>query len=485
MTDLDEGQPLPTPPDVVLEGSFAPDHERRYAHRPFTVPGGVEQLHLRYDYGHRIVSDPLLRGGNTLDIGLFDERGTAAGGPGFRGWSGSARRAFTVGVDWATPPYKAGSIGAGAWNVLLGPYKVAPEGLDYRVEVWFDPGIGDRPSVPELAAPRRPALPPAAEPGWLRADLHCHTRYSDGDAWPIEVLTAAAEAGLDVLGITDHNAAVAPVAPAGWAVARLPLLVPGVEVTTYGGHWNAWGSEGGRWHEFREPSSPAVQAAMDGAVAAGAFVSVNHPKPFGPPWAYPEVVGFHAVEVWNGAWLGLNAVALAHWEALLRAGRRVVALGGSDSHYLHAARDGRAAGPVGIARLGHPTTWLGLPPGEPPTVAGVLAALRAGRCFVSASPAGPQLYLSGARETDGVVGSRDVWVRAVGARGATLSLVGAPGCLDAAAIGHDDWVETFAIPPSTRYVRAQVTDTVGSVLALTNALWLDAAGDRECGGRKG
>ena len=38
-----------------------------------------------YDYSDRIASDPLLSGGNTLDIGLFDPRGIAPSSPGFRG----------------------------------------------------------------------------------------------------------------------------------------------------------------------------------------------------------------------------------------------------------------------------------------------------------------------------------------------------------------------------------------------------------------
>ncbi|MDQ3514984.1 MAG: hypothetical protein M3462_15240, partial [Chloroflexota bacterium] len=101
------------PPDIVLTGRFEPNEERRYTHVPFVVPNGLGQIHLRLGYGDRITSDPRAREGNTLDIGLFDERGTAASGPGFRGWSGSDRLAFTVGTDWATPPYRSGPIGAG------------------------------------------------------------------------------------------------------------------------------------------------------------------------------------------------------------------------------------------------------------------------------------------------------------------------------------------------------------------------------------
>lgn len=61
-----------------------------------------------------------------------------------------------------------------------------------------------------------------------RIDLHTHTTASDGTDSPAELVTAAREAGLDVLAITDHDTT------AGWdeaLTARPPGLtvVPGVE----------------------------------------------------------------------------------------------------------------------------------------------------------------------------------------------------------------------------------------------------------------
>ena len=46
---------------------------------------------------------------------------------------------------------------------------------------------------------------------------------------------------------------------------RVAALVPGVEVTTYGGHWNAWG--GRRWYDFREPDGAKVGSIMRQAAA--------------------------------------------------------------------------------------------------------------------------------------------------------------------------------------------------------------------------
>ncbi len=66
----------------------------------------------------------------------------------------------------------------------------------------------------------------------MRIDLHTHSTASDGTVAPAGVVEAAADAGLDVLALTDHDSA------AGWAeatarAAELELtLVPGMEIST-------------------------------------------------------------------------------------------------------------------------------------------------------------------------------------------------------------------------------------------------------------
>jgi hypothetical protein len=442
-------------PDIVLEGRFVEADRMRYVLVPFDVPSGLRQLEIRYSYSDRVDSDPLVGGGNTLDIGLFDPRGTETGSVGFRGWSGSHKDAFVVGEDWATPPYAAGPMPPGTWNLLLGPYKVGPRGCDYRVEIRLDPGV---PRVEHdllrTDEPIRPALP-AARAGWLRGDLHCHTRYSDGDSWPSEMLHAAVEAGLDFLGVTDHNN-VAHHAEYGPGGGRLPIVVPGVEVTTYGGHWNAWGTD--RWWEFREPVGPAVERSMRAAADAGAFVSVNHPKPFGPAWEYGTAGAAHAVEVWNGPWTGLNSVALAFWETRLRAGQRLIAVGGSDTHLLRSVDPDARHSPA----LGRPTTWVEA--GPQADAAAILRGLRAGRTFVSASPAGPQVYL------DRVADELAIEVR--GGQASALLVIGDRGVVDARPVESDLATMTVTVPPRTAYVRAQLVDAAGEVVALTSPTWL-------------
>lgn len=66
----------------------------------------------------------------------------------------------------------------------------------------------------------------------MKIDLHSHSTHSDGKETVDQIFQYAAEAGLDVLALTDHDTT------AGWAEARVEAakhgitFVPGIEITT-------------------------------------------------------------------------------------------------------------------------------------------------------------------------------------------------------------------------------------------------------------
>ncbi|WP_105189904.1 RNase RNM [Pseudoalteromonas sp. T1lg48] len=73
----------------------------------------------------------------------------------------------------------------------------------------------------------------------MKYDLHSHSQFSDGKLSVTELVQRAADKGVDVLALTDHDT-IAGIAPAQAAIRELDLpltLVPGVEIST-------------RWHSF-------------------------------------------------------------------------------------------------------------------------------------------------------------------------------------------------------------------------------------------
>ena len=236
----------------------------------------------------------------------------------------------------------------------------------------------------------------------------------------------------------------------------LPVLVPGIEVTTYKGHWNVWGAN--RWFDFRLPAAPDVAREMTLAAEAGGLVSVNHPRPYGPNWEYGFGLGYHAVEIWNGPWPFLNSVSLGIWDMHLALDRRVVAVCGSDTHFLR----GEDRGVIPRARLGQPSLWV--KPENPPSAESILAEVRAGRSFISASPQGPQLLMT-------QTGVRSIAVRTGAAQGLTLQLISSGRAVAAAAIDYERWDGEFSIPEHATHVRAQIVDACGNIEAVSNAIW--------------
>ncbi|MBI1256753.1 MAG: PHP domain-containing protein [Chloroflexi bacterium] len=454
---------------VTLEGFAPAGREKYYLDVPFEMPTGVARLDVHYHYSEQISSDPTLSGGNTVDIGLFDWRGEDFLKAGFRGWSGSERSEFFVTPTDATPGYMPGPLTPGMWHVSLGFYKVGPNGCHYTVDVTFEFGethVTDFAPMLTLDSPNY--HPPRHEDGWYKGELHCHTIHSDGDSTAKAVIDAAQALGLDFLAVTDHNNVTHLMEIAALGVQKI-VLIPGYEVTTYRGHWNVWGPD--TWVDFRVMSPDDMQKALNFAYDHVALASVNHPRPYGPPWEYEQVYSKQCVEVWNGPWMYMNDIALGFWEERLKRGERLVAVGGSDMHRLHQEHE---------ARLGTPTTWIYCP-GEP-TAARLLAELRAGHAFLSDAPDGPRLYFSSGKAMSGDVVKRDsdtldVTVRVTGGTGLTLQLIGSDGILRATPVVQDDQPFIFTVPiAQTSYVRAQLVQPDSEdlvVRALTNPIYIE------------
>ena len=61
---------------------------------------------------------------STVDIGIFDVRGTEPLTGGFRGWSGSSRRTVFIECEKATPGFLPEPLPSGGCSIILFVYEV-------------------------------------------------------------------------------------------------------------------------------------------------------------------------------------------------------------------------------------------------------------------------------------------------------------------------------------------------------------------------
>ena len=93
-----------------------------------------------------------------------------------------------------------------------------------------------------------------------------------------------------------------------------------------------WGLD--EWIDFRTLTPDLMSQSIRRAVDLGYLTSCNHPRAMGPPWEFKAITGRRCIEVRNGPWQLFNSKSLAYWESRLRGGERLVAVGGSDAHFL-------------------------------------------------------------------------------------------------------------------------------------------------------
>ncbi|RPE79773.1 CehA/McbA family metallohydrolase [Vulcaniibacterium tengchongense] len=375
-------------PDLVLRGELTGADHQTYREVPFEVPEGTARITVQFEYGGRERK-------TTVDLGLL-------GPDGFRGWSGGNKAVFTVSASDATPSYLPGAIRPGRWALLLGiPNIRAEERARYLARIWF--GRDDTPFwEPAVAHP-----PLRDAPGWYRGDLHLHDAHSDGSCrsqggakvpCPLFLTAQAAVArGLDFAAITDHNTmsqanAIRELQP---YFDRL-LLIPGREITTFQGHANLIGSAAPL--DFRVAGGRDWNALLRDAARLGGLVSVNHPirpsdeRCLGCGWTPRPAVDpalLQAVEVVNGMDADTPYSGVPFWEALLDAGHRATAIGGSDNHDA-----GQADATPGGSPVGRPTTVVYA---QALSMPAILDGLRAGRVFVDVEGSRDRLLDLGAR----------------------------------------------------------------------------------------
>jgi predicted metal-dependent phosphoesterase TrpH len=302
-----------------------------------------------------------------------------------------------------------------------------------------------------------------------------HTVHSDGERQPGELVSAAHASGLDFIVSTDHNTNSANRV---WPACRTGslLVIPGEEVTTRHGHWLAVGLSSHAWIDWRYGPRDGVFPRFAAQVReAGGLVIAAHPAvPLpGSAWEF----GFahvDALEVWNGRWNLDDELSLRIWQRLLRQGRHVVAVGGSDSHGKHQLV-GSPQTAVHAGELSIPAIVDGLRRGR-----SYVVRSRDVACELTAScPSSGTAQVAGPGQSLRVPPQTAVTVTAVisGAPGTIVALITAAGCVGRATVesarARLQWQLNAAAARFARLeVRAAQRGRLGAMVALTNPIWL-------------
>lgn len=338
--------------ELSIVKTYSREEQQRYTKIPFTVGGDIEQIEISYNYQRHMLKNHewgvSKEEVNIIDLGLFSPDGN------LRGWSGSERNTVYIGASDASPGYKRGAIPPGTWHIALGIYKVTNQ-----VQVSITINLKEK------------------ERRWFKGDLHMHTLNSDGIYTTREVITYARHTGLDFIALTDHNNTQQNQEignPIGITV------LPGMEYTNYRGHANLFFTD---TTEFAEnPLSNTHEemlTVLEAARRREALVSINHPFDINCPWLWGFDGPFTLVEVWNGFFKESDAEAITWWRTQLKEGKRLVAVGGSDTHRIEQGRS-----------FGTPTTYIhAISTGKED----LLEALKEGRVSISATPSSAQLDL--------------------------------------------------------------------------------------------
>ncbi len=349
------------PETTTINFLIDPSRQGSYFTIPFNMPPDTSAFSLAYRYERYQENKTQSPGGaftarqeiNIVDLGLI------APGEVEIGASGSDKNEIYIDETRATPGYRPCQLIPGEWRILVGAYKIAPEGVMVTYELTF---TGKHLRL-------------------LKGDLHTHTVASDGVLTATELGWRARRHGLDFLAITDHNQMVSRDA--------LPqidgvTLIPGVEWTHYQGHASFLGVERPYDLPFASNTPAEAQLRFQSARNRGALISVDHPFEEGCEFKFDLTsLPFDCLEIWNGPMRESNLKAVGLWHSLLASGKKVPACGGSDYH-----RD------TPFIFLGGPTTCVYALSNNP---SDILAALKQGHSFISFAPNGPTLELTAAK----------------------------------------------------------------------------------------
>ena len=438
---------------IVRSGHIDPQGIFKLVYVPVELPAGVKEIRVRESYTY----------GNVLNMGIYGPEGYKPGNTaGFRGWSGGAKNEFYISGSSASTGYIPGKIKAGTWNILIYPSNVITKGLDWKLEITLSFGKTD--SLFQVS-PAKTVI--SHLPGWYRGDLHMHTLHSDGKRTQQELVNEALEKKLDYIISTEHNTNSANQSWGKYDNNKL-LIINGEEVTTTAyGHWNAIGINTGTYIDWRyAPDDHQVEKYIDLVHRDGGLAIINHP--FYANLFLFDATPFDGIEIWNGSWDKDDERALHWWDEFLQHGKKKIAIGASDTHKNNPYDN----------NLGQPQTvvYAGALSRN-----GILSGLKKGNVYIAVSN---NINLSFTASCNGKKSKTGEVLNTPAGQTISVSLA-ASFIPDAELTLHSDQgiiarenssekpVQWTLKPGTARYIRVEIRAKNGTMLALTNPIWLN------------
>jgi hypothetical protein len=180
------------------------------------------------------------------------------------------------------------------------------------------------------------------------------------------------------------------------------------------------------------------------------------------------------MEVWNGVWNVDDELTLRIWHQLLRHGRRIAAVGGSDSHVAQQPV-GRPQTVVNAADLSAPALVDGLRSGRSYLAESSAVTLELSASLGRGLAAGPGETLLVTRDA-----AATVTASVSGAPDAAVAIITDTGCVarvktDSSGAGTVKWTGSGADASFARVeVRRAARGRFPSMVAMSNPVWLRA-----------
>lgn len=249
----------------------------------------------------------------------------------------------------ASDGFVAGPIQGGNWQVIVSCHGIFSAEVKGSIEV-----IGMDAHAPRLAQQSsfgkiqvnqvlKDRQPYSGDCYFVKSELHAHTVHSDAQQTTQELLEQADQEGIAWLAISDHNTITAIEEAAHLADQYQVKIIPGLEFTTFYGHFLMHGAPHYLFQNWTEVNLENVGAYLAYLKENPVNITIAHPFDQGNPWCtgcrwdyqLADLRHVDAIEIWNYVnphQSQSSEKAYQQWVQLLAMGYEISATAGHDWH---------------------------------------------------------------------------------------------------------------------------------------------------------